>query len=61
MTTTDAAGHFLCSQWTDGPWLQKSYADKTSIATSISTKVHGNIVLTFGTSGTKTQVYTEIA
>ena len=21
--TTDAAGHFLCSHWTDGPWLQK--------------------------------------
>ena len=23
-TTTDAAGHFLCSHWTDGPWLQKN-------------------------------------
>ena len=22
-TTTDAAAHLLCSQWTDGPWLQK--------------------------------------
>ena len=22
--TTGAAAHFLCSQWTDGPWLPKN-------------------------------------